>query len=310
LQAIFSDLSQNLGIPKGFMAVRCEDHFVVKAAKLVGPVGQRFRFTDLTALEIIELAPPRAANVQQLAWLIPLYTGEEQIGVLALDAKHAGQPYTEADLALLETLSGQLAMLIQTAQLQEQNAGAINRMVADFRCHERELQQQIQQLLTAQQQAVSAPLESSDEDELASTVERCLQQFHDFAFLGNQPLARLAIVEQELAHQRAGNGDNGPSTLVDRGRALHAILLRAINKLRPPEAEPNRYQVPHRSWHPFLVLHESYVCNELIRDITSRLAVSEATFHRVRRRAVQSIAQMLLEMEQNTQRALASTSSG
>jgi GAF domain-containing protein len=311
LQAILNNLCQNLSVHEGFVALRSEDHLVVAAARMAGPVGQSVPAADLAATEIVKLAPPGAAHLPHMALLVPLIAGEEQLGALVLGAKHAGQAYSEADLTLLETLSGQLAAVIQAAQLQEQNAGAINQMVADFRRHEQELQQQIQQMLTAQhQQECPAATETADEDSLASTVERCLQQFHDYTFLGNQPLARLAIVEQELIHQRSGNGDHTLITQVDRGRVLHELLLRAIYKLRPHEKEPDRYQIPQRSWYPFIVLHESYVRNELIRDTTSRLAFSEATFHRVRRRAVQSIAQMILEMEQNAQGALTRTSNG
>jgi hypothetical protein len=189
-------------------------------------------------------------------------------------------------------------MFIHLSRLQATNAETLNEMVVDFRTRERELQRQIQELLATQEQEAGPQDADAGEDALVATVERCLQHIHDFWFLGEQPLSRWQIVNQ---HLKASDG--ALATELDRGRALQQLLIEALLKLRPDGNEPNSYATPPRPWHPFLVLYDGYVRNRLTRDILSTLYISEATFHRIRRRAVRTMARTLLEMEQHTRQA-------
>lgn len=301
LQAILTSLCRNLNSASGFIALRSGDVFVVEATEDSEPIGEVFLLSDLTTTEIVELPPSNPPRAVHAVLLVPLCAHGQQVGALVLDAKSKAQAYTETDLELLETLQQQMASVIHATWQQEQNAQIINDMISSFRTRERDLQQQIQQLLSVRQPETPTAPEDADEQAIFASLERCFQRIHDFAFLGEQPLARWAIVERALHSQRPENGDQSAVTNLDRGRVLHEILLHAISKLRPEGEEPASHVVPARQWHLFLVLQDGYVRNELTRDVMSRLAVSEATFHRIRRRAVRSIAQALLEMEQKAQ---------
>jgi hypothetical protein len=79
---------------------------------------------------------------------------------------------------------------------------------------------------------------------------------------------------------------------------LHAVLVTAINKLRPSGKMPSP---PTREWHPFIILHDCYVEGKLNRDVMSELYISEGTFNRTRRRAIRSVAKALGEMERYAQ---------
>jgi hypothetical protein len=281
LQTILLSLCRTLNIAKGLIVLRSGDVFVVQATKDAEPVGQMFPLSQFASAEIAELRQDGAVGSGQMGLLVPLWTGNEQIGALLLGAKPSGQTYTETELEPLDALSDQVATVSYAAQHQELNAQAINQMVTDFRTRERQLQHQIQQLMAVQQEAHPEP-DSHDREAFAGAMERCLQQLYDYAFLGEHPFAQLALVERALTKQRLDSDDQTPITKLDRGRTLHDILVQALDKLRPPGTEPNRYEAPPRQWHPYLVLHDSYVRHELTRDVMNRLYISEATFHRVR----------------------------
>jgi GAF domain-containing protein len=295
LHAMLLVMCRNLNVEKGFIALCSGDVFVVQATKDAAPVGQVFPLKQFASFEIAEWCSSASKGLDQMGLLVPLWSGNEQIGALLLGAKLYGQVYTESELELLDALSDQVATVSHAAQQQEQNAEAINQMVTDFRIRERELQHHIQQLIAAQQQeAQLGPVTGfvrthsgqGDRDAFASSIERCLQQLHDYSYLGDEFLSHLALVEQVLKTQRIDKGDRTPVTKLDCGRALHELLLQALSKLRPQGAEPNRYEALPRQWHPYIVLYDTYVRHELTRDVMNRLYISEATFHRIRRRAV------------------------
>ena len=70
-------------------------------------------------------------------------------------------------------------------------------------------------------------------------------------------------------------------------------LLRAIESLRP--VRPQTDSIPPREWQAYIILHDAYVEDIPNRDIMSKLYVSEGTFHRERRKALQALARTLLE---------------
>ena len=74
-------------------------------------------------------------------------------------------------------------------------------------------------------------------------------------------------------------------------------MVQAIQKLQPEGVPPNPHTVPPREWHQFIVLYNSYVLDELNRDIISQLYIGEGTFNRTRRRALQGVAKALQDME-------------
>jgi hypothetical protein len=59
--------------------------------------------------------------------------------------------------------------------------------------------------------------------------------------------------------------------------------------------------VPHdplpREWYSYVILHDAYVGEIQNRDIMSKLYISEGTFNRTRRTAINSLARALAEME-------------
>ena len=77
---------------------------------------------------------------------------------------------------------------------------------------------------------------------------------------------------------------------------LRSDLLQAIERLRPdaPRPTPGGSSGPG-GWLHYLVLHEAYVDGRPNKQIMQRYYLSESTFHRARRRAVDTLALELRE---------------
>jgi hypothetical protein len=119
------------------------------------------------------------------------------------------------------------------------------------------------------------------------TIDLALRNLFDYAHLADSQLAELRIVQRQLA------GDK--KTHIERGKIVHAVMLEALDKMRPgPEVPPE--PVP-REWYPYVTLHNAYVAGIQNRDIMSKLYISEGTFNRTRRGAIRSLARVLADME-------------
>jgi len=300
LQALLSALCRTLGIQSGFVALRHDDSFVCEATERSVPTRQVFPFPTLTATEITTLLRPEAESPAGMALLVPIHDGDVQIGALALGPREAGGAYSAEDLLLLDDLADQVADLIQDTTRQEEEAQVLNQMVAEFREREHALQRQMQQMLVEREEDARPVLAGIDDKEFASLVEDALRRLHDYPYLGEQTLARLAIVTGSLE-----DCDEAFVTHIECGKALSEVLQEALNKLRPPGPEPGTTDVPPREWHQFLILHGAYVEGKLNRDIMSWLYVGEGTFNRTRRRALRGVAKALQEMEREAQQRAA-----
>jgi hypothetical protein len=131
------------------------------------------------------------------------------------------------------------------------------------------------------------PTIAPSERGLARRVEDALRNLSDYAYLGEHPLADWKLVQRRLPA--------GSRTTLDRGKALYAVLVEAIEKFRPagkPPAEP----LP-KVWHAYYILHDAYVENVSNREIMARLNISEGSFNRTRRAALQALARLLQELE-------------
>lgn len=293
LNSILQTMCRVLRIRHGFIAIQHGEQFIVAASHDAHPVSQTFPNQTLIATEIIGLVLPARKNLQDMKLLIPLFAGTQQIGAIVLGERENAIPYNEPDLELLEDLGDQIAQVIHGVAAQEENATRLNDLVADFRARERALQLQVDEML-AQRTAPPPPQTGEwDEEKLIPMVEDALRQLHDFAYLGENPLAELRVVQNHISPKRDGSA----VTFLDRGKALSEMLTEALDELRPATPLPKGIQVPPREWHLYIILHDSYVQGETNRDTMSKLYISEGTFNRARRRALRAVAKSLAEME-------------
>ena len=224
-------------------------------------VPQAMAADDAIHLSPGHLPPPLA----EAALLVPLYGESEQLGTLLLGRPKNGLLYAEEDIEKILAFTDRMGETMLVAQRNAQYLA------------------QIAMLVQAQQPPVSGdiPLVSAED------LESALRSLYDYSSLADNPLAALHLVQTRLAQ--------GEITHLERGKVVHAILLEALEKLRPQQAAPSN--PPSRAWYPYLILQEAYLNETSNRDIMLKLYISEGTFNRTRRAAIRSLARALGEME-------------
>ena len=216
---------------------------------------------DTFTLDLQQLPPP----LDQAALILPLYQREqEQTGVLLVGASSSQIGFSQDEINALQNSRKVIAGLVgQPANRGEPRLSSESgdRMVRG--------------------EGISPRL-----------VELGLRNLHDYAYLADSPLANLRLV-LDCAD---GNG-TGTNIFINRGKALSFVLSEAVTKLKPDPVEPSG--APPRSWYPYLILKNAYLEDVQNREIMARLYISEGTFNRTRRAAIQSVARILEEMESN-----------
>jgi len=121
--------------------------------------------------------------------------------------------------------------------------------------------------------------DAADSRQLRILVEGALRHLNDLPALSTHPLlSRLPVVA----------GLEGSP--LERAARLRSDLDQAIERLRPPGARPTPGTSAIGGWLHYLVLKEAYVDGRPNKQVMQRYALSEGTFHRARRRAIDALA--------------------
>ena len=169
---------------------------------------------------------------------------------------------------LLSTLRGQLRELGNRVVRQPDELSAL----VDVR-------ETVDQILRQRTAEVSTP--ASETASRRVLVEGALRHLNDLPALSEHPLLdELPIL--------AG-------TPLERGTSLRNELELAIERLRPSGPRPTPGSSEVGGWLHYLVLREAYVDGRPNKQIMQRYALSEGTFHRARRRAIDAITADLTE---------------
>jgi hypothetical protein len=124
------------------------------------------------------------------------------------------------------------------------------------------------------------------ESDLASWVKDALTHYWGGPKLTQSPLLQLQVVQQ-IAREHNDNPAN----------ALRAILRQAVDSVRP-EGE-RRFT---GEWILFNILEMKFIEGRKVREVATRLAMSEADLYRKQRVAIEEVGRSLLEMERNIQK--------
>ena len=281
LRNVLAAVAVSVAARWGVIALRDGDDFVIRASFHSRTVGERLPGEGLDVRELTPLTPDTAAQpLPNLAVIAPLMDEAESLGAILLGQPKGGLTYSEHDLDLVAEAADSLAKLMHGARRQTVHAQEIEERLAAFRERERQLQTEIE--------ALRSPAEGAIRPEHTAEVEDALRRLYDYSYLGEHGLARRIIASPGRARRPTGH--------LERGKALNTHLIAAVEKLRPAGAEPR--ELPPREWHPYLVLRDAYLNGHSNREIMARLYVSEATFHRTRRRALRAVTKAVFEMEQ------------
>jgi len=173
-------------------------------------------------------------------------------------------------------LADRAALALQDRQLQQR----VFRSLEDLQPQV----EMIQRMRAAGRYDTRASLMAEDlpqEADLANWVKDALTHYWGGPKLTNNPLIKLQVV-RELAEQDDGNSAN----------ALRALLRRAVDQVKPKGDRKFTSE-----WILYNILEMKFIEGRKVRDVASRLAMSEADLYRKQRVAVEAVAKAILEME-------------
>lgn len=259
LASILNILCENLQASSGFIGVLSENEYRIKATNNSFSIDEKLPKNEV---EIEDLSQPRGLLRLKAAWLAPAYCGGEQIAVIGIGPRLGLKDFTERDLFWLEDVADHTAKLIYASR-RNMEVGTIS----------------IQEALGDEETIVQ--LVRKTDPETIKLVENALKNLHDYIALGKSPLADHLAVQGE--------------THIERGKAVHDILVETIQTLRPGGKRPGE-PLP-KEWHNYVIIHDAYVEDILDREIMARLYISEGTYYRTRRKALRGLTRALLETE-------------
>jgi len=195
------------------------------------------------------------------------------LGVLGLRSALAPEAVGAEALGLLDVLAEEASAAIEDVHLQRQVLGTLRRLLPELEDVQR-WQGDALHVAPASASPLLAP-------EFPALVRAALRHYWGGDELRKSPLLNLQIVRRAMRES-----DNNPI------RALRAVLVRAIEVLRPPGARDIS-----ADWMLYNVVEMKYVQGLKAREIARRLAVSESDLYRKQRVAVHEVARVLLEME-------------
>jgi hypothetical protein len=291
-----ADLRQFL---ESVLAAVC-DRLQAPAAFIValGPQGQEmvvtiggsspFEKEDLSE-EFLEQVTLNSMNEDLFGWgeywLVPLYqqreiTGE-LLGLLGV-VRQPEQPLDEEQGEALSILTRRAALALEDRWTQQKVFSSLEALTPDVEL--------IQSLRAAARyggsnsltEVLTKDVPPMQQTTLSNWVKDALTHYWGGPKLTESPLMRLKIVQQALV-EHEGNPTN----------ALRAILRRAIEQTRP-EGE-RRFTA---EWILYNILELKFLEGRKVREVAMRLAMSEADLYRKQRVAIETVANAILEMEQ------------
>ena len=215
-------------------------------------------------------------------FLLPLRAPDDGhlLGVLGVAAPDDGFSLSSVERDRIAALASRAALALEDHQLQQGIVGVL-----------RQLTPQIESLQRLRSAAiyVGAPAVIVDGEnpvhspDFAHWVRDALSHYWGGPKLTSSPLLRLSVVRQALT------GDES-----NAGKALRDVLHRAIEALRPD----GERSLTANEWVLYNILDMKYVRGDRVRDIASRLAMSESDLYRKQRIAIDEVARQLAKMEE------------
>jgi hypothetical protein len=208
-------------------------------------------------------------------WLVPLRGELEEVyGLLGVQSNGAQQLSLD-ELTALNRLCARAAIALEDRRLQRDVFTALDQLLPEI-----ETVQRLRASVTfpnAQNWAAEV-----NPAEVPQMVKEALKDFWGGPRLTESPLLRLRVVQNAI-DRHDGNAAN----------ALRAVLNEAVEKIKPEGQRKTTTE-----WLLYNILEMKFLQGERVRDVATRLAVSEADLYRKQRVALEKIASVIIEMEQ------------
>ncbi len=225
-------------------------------------------------------------------WILPLHQHRRSdmdrdevpplLGLLGVARRDNQQTLEHDQRESLWLLANRAALALEDRQMQQH----VFRSLADLQPQV----EMIQRLRAAGRYDTRANLLAEtlpQESDLANWVKDALTHYWGGPKLTNNPLMHLQVVREMVAE----NDSNAAN-------ALRTLLRKAVDQVKP-----NGDRRFTSEWILYNILEMKFIEGRKVREVASRLAMSEADLYRKQRVAVEAVAKAILEMEAQSQLA-------
>ena len=283
LEAVLSAVRDNLHAPSAFIAALDGDELAMVAMAGSKNMLEGEDIPEVLRAPEIKEEESRQEFIWGKFWILPLRKQKEALdqdevspllGILGV-AQEASAKIAEDQRESLWLMADRAALALEDRQLQQQVFQALENLQPQSDALRRWRTDGHYKNKTGL--APSLPPEA----DLIKWVKDALSHYWGGPKLSGSPLMDLEIV-QKNREQHEGSEVN----------ALRAILREGVDNIRP---EGKRGFTTE--WILYNILEMKFIEGYKVREVASRLAMSEADLYRKQRVAVESVAKMVLEME-------------
>jgi hypothetical protein len=286
LEAVLAAVRDHLQSPAAFVAALDGEELSLVVATGSTPLLKDSNLSE--AMQIVNHAGNGNGDEYTWGdyWLFPLFQPPETLEGSPVMIGLLGVVHQPDQVILHEQRQG-LAMLLQRALVALQDRRlqrSVFRSLEDLR-PQVDMFQRLRAVGRYDSKASLLEETLPPESDMAEWVRDALTHYWGGPKLTQNPLLNLQIVQQEFKE----HNDNPAN-------ALRSILRQAMDNVRP-EGE-RRFT---GEWILFNILEMKFVEGRKVREVATRLAMSEADLYRKQRVAIEEVARVILEMERQTQ---------
>ncbi|MCZ2122681.1 MAG: hypothetical protein LC108_10500 [Anaerolineales bacterium] len=284
LEALLAAVRDHLQAPAAFIAALEDDTL----APIV-MAGNRALLDQVGLTEILSKVNGNARHEFQWGnfWVLPLHQQRRAemdrdevlplLGLLGVAKLEGAQPMENDQREALWLLADRAALALGDRQMQQRFFHSL----ADLQPQV----EMIQRMRAASRYDTRASLlvePTLEEADLFNWVRDALTHYWGGPKLTNNPLMKLQIVRELAAQDAEGNHSN----------ALRTLLRKAVDQVKPKGERKFTTE-----WILYNILEMKFIEGRKVRDVASRLAMSEADLYRKQRVAIEAVAKAILEME-------------
>ena len=284
LRNILTALCDLLRVGTGFFLIPGEGGWKLEA--LCGSQREVDSFLEAHDPALLFPSPDReeAEFIRQDGfWLLPLRTKSREaiLGLLGVEVPGESE-LTEREGEMVQMLVHQAELALEDRQLQQGVFAVLRQIAPEIRSIQR---------WGSTPRYVDSSFFLPEESPIYSphfpqVVKEALAHYWGGPGLLDSPLLKMGIVQRALK-------ENGYIPT----KALRTVLQGAIEALKPPEGERS---LTARGWLLYNILEMKFIRGWRMRDVAHRLAVSESDLYRKQRVAIEAVARVLMEMEEES----------
>jgi hypothetical protein len=277
LEMIMAAICDQVQAPGAYLATNAEGNFEIIAVTGIPKLSAEFADgLEQFVLSSDETELPRSF---QDDLIFPLKDGGESpalVGYLGVRQPNQVLIAEKEVMAAVDLLNHRAAIALRDREIQEQVFSTLEKMDPQV-----EMIQALRAVGRYDRQGVLVDEKSLASSEMSLWIKDALTHYWGGPKLTENPLLDLQVVKQNL-----DDHENNPAN------ALRSVLKKAIDKIKP-EGE-RKYT---SEWILYNILDMKFLEGKKVREIASRLAMSEADLYRKQRVAIDAVASEIVKME-------------